>query len=304
VKTFLVVFIAVIANGIGNAQSATVESKFEVASVRMANSTPPYSPILAAGEIKGGPGTGEPTRMTFTWVLMRKLLMETFALPLDQLSGSDWVMGQDTRVNISALVPAGATKEQARQMLLNLLKERFHLTYHSEKRNFDVYTLVVAKGGSKLKNAAPSNGPPPEAPEPGTIATPSSLDRDGFPQLPAGRFNFEGRSHNGVSRLSFRMATSQQLANILQSQLMPSRIVDKTGLTGAYDFNLEFSRAGLPGVMGRSLTVPSLGESDQTDPAPDLFSALEKQLGLKLEKSKAPLDVIVIDHMDKGPTEN
>jgi uncharacterized protein (TIGR03435 family) len=303
IRFWLIAFTAVMTVRLCPAQTPAPLS-FEVASVRMAGSTPPYSPILAAGEIKGGPGTGEPTRMTFTWVLVRKLFMETFALPLDQISGSDWVMDQNTRVNISALVPAGATKEQVREMLLNLLNTRFHLAYHREKKYFDVYALVAAKGGLKLKDAAPANGPPPEAPQPGTTATPASLDRDGFPQLPAGRFGFEGRSHNGVSHLSFRMATPQQLADILQSQLMPSRIVDKTGLTGAYDFSLEFSRAGLPGFMGRSLTAPSLGEADQPDPAPDLFSALEKQLGLKLEKSKTQLDVIVIDHMDKEPTEN
>src|SRR5205823_1402031 len=95
---------------------------FEVASVHAASSTPPYTPIPAAGEIKGGPGTGDPTRMTFTWVLARRLLSNALGLPLDQISGSDWVMGQEARFNISALVPAGTTKEQANEMLLNLLK--------------------------------------------------------------------------------------------------------------------------------------------------------------------------------------
>lgn len=100
------------------------------------------------------------------------------------------------------------------------------------------------------------------------------------------------------------METLRQLLNLLQFQLAPSRTVDKTGLTGPYDFHLEFSNAGLPGPMGRGLAAPSPGEADQSDPAPDLFTALEKQLGLKLEKSKMQLDVIVIDHMDKQPTEN
>ena len=79
--------------------------------------------------------------------------------------------------------------------------------------------------------------------------------------------------------------------------------MDKTGLTGPYDFNLEFSNAGLPGRL-KGFAAPSPAEAGQPDAAPDLFSALEKQLGLKLEKSKTQLDVIVIDHMDKQPTEN
>jgi uncharacterized protein (TIGR03435 family) len=285
-------------------QAAAPGPSFEVASVRPASSNPPYTPIAAAGDIKGGPGTGDPTRMTFTWVLARVLLMNAFELPLDQISGSDWVMGNDARFDISALVPAGTTKKQANEMLLNLLKERFHLTYHSEKKNFDAYALDVAKGGPKLKDAAPADGPLPEAPQPGTIATAAPLDRDGFPQLPAGRPGFQGRGQNGVTHWTFRMETPQQLSTLLLFTLWGSRIVDKTGLTGPYDFTLEFSNEGLPGPMGRGLVAPPPGEADQPDAAPDLFSALEKQLGLKLEKSKTQLDVIVIDHMDKQPTEN
>jgi uncharacterized protein (TIGR03435 family) len=277
---------------------------FEVASIRAANSTPPYRPIPAAGVITGGPETADPTRMTFTWVLVRRLLMTAFALPLDQISGSDWVMGQDARFDISANVPAGATKEQANEMLLNLLTERFHLAYHREKKNFDVYTLVVAKGGPKLKDAAPADGPPPEAPQPGTRAVAAPLDRDGFPQLPAGRTNAQGRSQNGVMLSTFRMSTPQTLLDMLQFALRPSRTVDKTGLTGKYDFALRYSQAGLPGPMGSRLSAAPPGGADLSDPAPDLFTALEKQLGLKLEKSKTQLDVIVVDHMDKQPTEN
>jgi uncharacterized protein (TIGR03435 family) len=277
---------------------------FEVASIRAASSTPPYRPIPAAGEIKGGPETADPTRMTFTWVLVRRLLMTAFALPLDQISGSDWVMGQDARFDISANVPAGATKEQANEMLLNLLKDRFHLTYHREKKDFDLYTLVVAKGGPKLKDAAPPDGPPPEAPQPGTRAVAAPVDRDGFPELPAGRTNAQGVGRNGVARVTFRMSTPQSLLNMIQFSLMPSRTVDKTGLTGKYDFKLEYSQVGLPGRMGRPLSAAAPGDADLSDSAPDLFTALEKQLGLKLEKSKTQLDVIVVDHMDKQPTEN
>jgi uncharacterized protein (TIGR03435 family) len=302
-RFWLITLAAVMVVGLCQAQTPTPLS-FEVASVRPASSRSPYTPIPAAGDVKGGPGTGDPTRMTFTWVLVRRLLMNAFALPLDQISGSDWVMGQDARFDISAIVPAGATKEQANEMLLNLLKERFHLTYHSEKKNFDLYALIVAKGGPKLKDAAPADRPLPEAPQPGTIATPAPLDRDGFPQLPAGRPGFQGRTENGVTRLTFRMETPRQLLNLLQFQLSPSRTVDKTGLTGPYDFTLEFSNAGLPGPMGRGLAAPSPGEAGQPDAAPDLFTALEKQLGLKLEKSKTQLDVIVIDHLDKQPIEN
>ena len=141
--------------GLCQAQTPTPLS-FEVASVRPASSRPPYTPILAAGDVKGGPGTGDPTRITFTWVLVRRLLMNAFALPLDQISGSDWVMGQDARFDTSAIVPAGATKEQANEMLLNLLKVRFHLTYHSETIQRDGETdgrAMCSSSDGPLQNA-------------------------------------------------------------------------------------------------------------------------------------------------------
>jgi uncharacterized protein (TIGR03435 family) len=191
-------------------------------------------------------------------------------------------------------------------MLLNLLKERFHLTFHREKKEFDMYTLVVAKGGSKLKEAAPPDGPLPPPPQLGTRAVPAPVDRDGFPQLPAGRSNAQGQTKNGVMRMTFRMSTPQALLSFLQFNLGNSRSVDQTGLTGKYDFTLEFSQAGLPGPGGRGgLTAGPAGAGEEVgDPAPDLFTAVEKQLGLKLEKSKTQLDVVVVDHMDKEPTAN
>lgn len=282
---------------------------FEVASVRVADAKPPRNPMPAAGEIIGGPGTTEPTRITYRWVLVRRLLLEIFEVPLDQLSGSDWVMGQDARFDIVANVPEGATKEQVREMLLNLLKDRFHLAFHTEKKDFDIYTLVEAKGGHKLKDAEPADGPPPEAPAPGTRAQAAPMDRDGFPQLPAGRTNAQGATNNGLSRFTFRASTPQMMLRMLSIALGSNRAEDRTGLTGSYDFKLEFSSAGLPGPLGQARPAAAppgpAPAAPVNDPGgPDLFTALEKQLGLKLEKSKTQLDVFVIDQMDKTPTEN
>jgi uncharacterized protein (TIGR03435 family) len=281
--------------------------RFDVASVHVSDAKPPRSPMPAAGEIVGGPGTGEPTRITYRWMLMRRLLMEAFGVPLDQISGSDWVMGQDARFDIVANVPEGTKKEQIQEMLLNLLQDRFHFTYHRERKDFDVWTLTVAKGGSKLKDAAAADGPPPEPPAPGTPVQRATLDRDGFPQLPPGRTNAQGVTSNGLSRTTFRMATPQTLLGMLQFSL-GGRSEDRTGLTGKYDFTLEYSPVGLPGPLAGRLAAAPPGPGPAaaaSDPGgPDLFTALEKQLGLKLEKSKTQLDVIVVDHMDRTPTEN
>jgi len=81
------------------------------------------------------------------------------------------------------------------------------------------------------------------------------------------------------------MSTPATLLGILGLSLGSSRTVDHTGLGGKYDFQIEFSQLGLPGIGGRGGLTAAPGADDNTDPAPDLFSALEKQLGLKLENS-------------------
>ena len=105
--------------------------------------------------------------------------------------------------------------------------------------------------------------------------------------------------------MTFRMSTPQALLGFLQFQLGRARTEDKTGLTGKYDFQIEFSTAGLPGPGAGGYGTPRPPDVNaETDPAPDLFSALEKQLGLRLEKGKTQLDVIVVDRFDKQPEEN
>jgi uncharacterized protein (TIGR03435 family) len=82
----------------------------------------------------------------------------------------------------------------------------------------------------------------------------------------------------------------------------PGRIVDKTGLSGKYDFNLEY--AGDPSIGGALAPAPALDAVDVGRGGPDIFTALETQLGLKLERTKALLEVLVVDHVDKTPTDN
>jgi uncharacterized protein (TIGR03435 family) len=89
------------------------------------------------------------------------------------------------------------------------------------------------------------------------------------------------------------MVTLAQFIGWLQNSNGMAHLEDHTGLAGKYDIKLRFSNGGSPHADGEA-----------SDPAPDLSSALEKQLGLKLQKTKAPLDVIVIDHIDRKPVEN
>jgi uncharacterized protein (TIGR03435 family) len=115
------------------------------------------------------------------------------------------------------------------------------------------------------------------------------------------------------------MVTTKDIARMLGQWIGSAHVVDKTGLPGEYDFKIEYSSVGLTGLPGpgpaemvglpgppapggaNSVAGPT---GDASDPAPDIFTAVERQLGLKLTKGKAPLDVIVIDHIEKVPTEN
>lgn len=295
--------------------------EFDVASVRVA--TAPVAtgrarqcslgPAACLEQLKalppgfGGPGSSDPGLMTLRHVSMEALLLTAFAMQRYQISAADsiqeWLDKKDKngspRYDIEATVPSGATKKDAKEMLKNLLIERFGLAYHMQKRDFDAYRLTVPKGGPKLQPAAPADGPQRTLP-PGTR---QPLDEQGFPIYQPGYPKLGGGGRLGVVHFAARTATAEDLLIILGGQLGVNvlQLEDKTGLTGKYDFKFEYAdpRHSGPAVTAGDTPIDSIG-----DPAPDLFTALEKQLGLKLERIKMPTDVVVIDHLNKQPTDN
>ncbi len=229
----------------------------------------------------------------------------------DQVSGPAWIsdfMGPD-HYEILATFPAGTSKEKCQEMLQNLLAERFHLVAHHETRGFPGYELIAVKGGAKLKETADSNLDAPDTP-----AQLAGLPRDknGLATLPPGhrivtdlrgnpkRVTYQAESMaqfaedvgNLIATQSINMADLSSGKAIIPSGPHP-RIADKTGLTRVYDFALEFSATSLD-PTGETETLQL-----------NLFQAIEKQLGLKLVKTSAvPVDIIVVDHVDKLPTSN
>lgn len=260
-------------------QASAVQPKFEVAALK---SVDPNSGAPGGNVMRGGPGTDDPARITFVSVTMKRLLMAAYRVDENQISGPGWLDSQ--RYAIAAKVPAGSTREQLLMMLQDLLAERFHLTLHHEMKDFPAYELVIAKGGSKLKEADPAASPPNPTP---------------------GRY-YAASPEPGVTRLTFHAVAISDLANALSiplgtmggNMVTVAHIVDKTGLTGKYSFTLEFAGYMGPGGAFAPLTT------DAPDKAPILFTALETQLGLKLNDKKTSLDVLVIDRIDKAPTAN
>ncbi|MGD0498300.1 MAG: TIGR03435 family protein [Bryobacteraceae bacterium] len=283
---------------------------FEVASVKPAG---PFVPG-AADNMRGGPGTGDPGRVTFPRVPLTLLLMRAYDVWADQILGPEWFTGAEYMYTITATMPPDTTNEQFRLMLQNLLAERFHLRLHHETQTRPGYELVVASGGPKLKEWTPATDAAPG--QPGLVA-------NGFPRLASntGRGMSMTMSRSGGMapvRMTFRESMAG-FCRALGAQINRSngtplsdpqpRVVDKTGLTGIYEFTLEFAGTTLlPGMMPPAPPADDAGVPAANDPAegaPNIFTAVEKQLGLKLQKVKdVPVDVLVIDNADKVPTEN
>jgi uncharacterized protein (TIGR03435 family) len=231
--------------------------------------------------------------------------------PWQQLVGPAWL--NSDKYDIAAKIPPGATREQVNLMLQNMLTARFGFAAHSETRDLPVYEALVAKGGPRLRE--PEKPQAGQAPENGALLTTKTMekDRDGFPVLPPGVPRRLLSQVNGSIRISARMEPVTLLWDELQGRLLRP-IVDKTGLTGTYDFNLTFApdtptRTRSTTETGPTNTAePTAGPPDllnvASEPASSLIAAVESQLGLKLESKKGPVEVLVVDHMNKTPTDN
>jgi uncharacterized protein (TIGR03435 family) len=186
---------------------------------------------------------------------------------------------------------------ESRLMLQSLLADRFHLKVHIETKELPVYALVAAKGGAKLKASAP---PPATPPDDSAPASSAALTPDQMPKTPPrGGMRFSMSSTK--AEVNATDGTMAQLANILTSlQDTEGRVViDKTGLTGKYDWSLSWA----PSMgMGGTIKGADNGTGPDAD-APGLFTALEEQLGLKLEPQKGPVQVVVVDHVE-APSAN
>ncbi len=230
-----------------------------------------------------------------------------YDLPADQISGPSWLATEP--YDVVAKVPAADVRpEQLQEMFQNLLTNRFRMTVHFAKKDFAVYAMTVAKDGSKIQESAiDPNAPPLElGPDGLPVAGPLTFTKDGFPEIPPGNASImRGINLRGRELIAARQQSAARIAKILQDGLGPgNRVVDETGLTGKYDFHLRFfqpNRAETPAQF-----LPSGAEFLDTvrQPAPDVVTVADEQLGLTLKKGKISLDVLVIDHAEKTPADN
>ena len=199
---------------------------------------------------------------------LRVILAAAYNLtPRAVAGGPAWVDSDHYDIQAEAPGPVRPNLEEQMSMLRKLLSERFSLTFHREEKEFPVYALTVAKGGPKLTPSQPDTSP--EGPPPLVfILSP------------------------GEAHLPARNATMSELAWVMQRSAVDRPVLDRTGFSGRYDFDLEWR----PDDTQFGGIVPPGGPDE---PKPDLFAALQQQLGLKLEATRGPVETLVIDRVER-----
>jgi uncharacterized protein (TIGR03435 family) len=259
-RGIVVAAVAISASGL-LAQSSAPRPKFdafEVATIKPVDSGP------RSGRFITMQGTNRFVEKDYT---LKLLIAAAYDLNPRTISGGPaWV--ESDHYDIVAVTPGEVRPNHDEQMsmLRNLLKERFKLTFHREQKVFSIYVLEVGKNGPKLKQ---STAGPDEA----VVVGPGVV----YPQ----RIVLPGRN-----------ATMGNFVSLLQRAILDRPVVDKTGLSGRYDFDLEWA----PDETQFGGDVPPAGAAATSPP---LFEAVQQELGLKLEATRGPVDALVVDTVDR-----
>jgi uncharacterized protein (TIGR03435 family) len=199
---------------------------------------------------------------------LNDLITYAYGLHTRQLAGGPaWMATEKYDLNGKSSEGEEPDDRQWKLMIRGLLADRFKLAYHRESRDLSVYVLTVGKSGPKLK--------------------PSEGDPNGLPGI-----GFRGFGNMPVSN-----ATMTDFAAMMQASVLDRPMIDRTGLPGRFDFVLQWTPddSQFIGLRSPGANQPS---ADNLSAPPDLFTAIQEQLGLKLEAAKVPVDVLVVDHVE------
>jgi len=270
--------------------------EFEVAAIKPAAPiTPGVSQVHAGVQVDGA-------QIHCSYLSLTDYIRIAYKLKEHQISGPDWLASE--RFDIAAKLPAGTAREQVPEMLRSLLEDRFQIKVHRETKEFPVYGLVVAKGGLKMAES------PPDAQTDVAEASraPVNVTATGGPGGTTVDYGKGSSFSFGNNRFEARKLTMASVADSL-GRFVDKPVVDLTGLQGNYDFTLDFSPEDYRAMLirsaisaGVSLPPEALRLLDGSS-GDSLFAALQI-LGLKLESRRAPLEVLVVDHVLKTQTEN
>ncbi len=303
---------------------------FEVASIRSAAQITPE--MITSGKLHVGMKIVA-GRVDIGFASLRDLVMQAYEVKPFQVTAPDWMAAQ--RFDILAKMPDGATKEQVPAMLRALLEDRFKLVAHRENREQAIYSLEVGKNGPKFKEAPPKEGSAPDGAPPKPEGKADMVIGAGDQQV---RINRIGGGPGGTQTMSMSNAETgttkvtvgangqmhmemerMTMATLAQTltPMFDRPVVDRTDLKGAFTIALDLSMqdmlqmartAGIAGAGAPPIAGPPGGPGPDglaaSDPTGGSIFMSVQQLGLKLEKQKAPIETIVVDSAEKSPTEN
>jgi uncharacterized protein (TIGR03435 family) len=314
---------------------AQTKPTFDVATIKPA---PPMDMAKVAAALQAGGkmpigANVEFLRAEYLYLDLRSLISHAYGVKPYQITGPDWMA--TTRFDIVAKMPEGSKKEDAPKMLQTLLEERFKLTTHRASAEHPVLALVVGKGGPKLKASAEKpvaideSAPlkPGESKMDGLdgpvrvrvdVTTGSSVIDMGL----RGKMSYRLNPATQSLHIDFSMTTMAGFADMI-TQLFEQlggtggrQVVDMTGIKGNYDASVDLSlveviamarAAGADIPVGAPVGAGGRGNvpvaSDPGGGGTSLTDAVQS-MGLKLESRKATVDQLIIDHIEKTPTEN
>jgi len=237
------------------------------------DATPSFEVATIKPGVPDSPGKGFGTNghnVSTRNTTLNDLIVFAYGLHARQIAGGPgWL--ETEKYDIAGIPdrPGAPNGDQLKAMFQKLIADRFKLTFHREKKELTVYAITVGKTGSKL--------------------TPADSNAGGNPSL----------FFRGLGVLPAKNATMSEFAGVMQGAVLDRPVVDQTGLTGRFDFTLSWAPDETQfGGLGARVPPPGEGET-----RPNLFTAMQDQLGLKMETAKAPVDVLVIDRVEK-PSEN
>src|SRR5262245_18237330 len=223
---------------------------------------------------QGGTSRAQPGRYQGVNVTLKRMITLAYRPVQEFVGGPDWI--NTTHFDIDARVEGSPSQEQMLEMLRTMLTDRFKLVVHKESKESPVYALTLAR-----RDGRPGSRLTPSTSE---CQPPDSGRAAASPQSPAPRCGFRLR----IGDFSGRSTTMARLAGELS--FVGRQVIVRTGLTGSFDIDLEW-------------TPEAPGAAPSPDNGPSIFTAIQEQLGLKLEPSTAPLEVIIIDSAER-PAEN
>lgn len=227
--------------------AADAHPSFEVATIRPADPNKTNGNFIVGGHRLVIEGQTVNDLISFAYAVHRKQIVD----------GPPWLETERFDIDGQADQPGVANLHQVQEMLQELLKDRFNLKLHREKRDLPIYAITLAKGGPKL--------------------APSAANAYGLPTQ-------SGHGHGGQQQRKFTNNSMSDFALGMQAY-MDRPVINETGLSGRYDFTLRWTPDNVP--------------TNEPGAPPGIFTAIQEQLGLKLEATKGPANVLVIDHIEK-----